>query len=257
MGRTPFRADRPWNPVRPLAWSHGVPEIEERLWWYRGRRRVCFELLDKFLPRQDDLEILDVGCGTGYNLQHLQRYGKARGVDMSEHALEFCRRRGLQSVSLHTAGELPFGDQNFDLLTAFDVIEHIPDDRAALTEFRRVLRPGGWLLIYTPALPWLYNEHDRIVHHQRRYMGGELTEKLTTAGYQMHHQAYVNGFVLPLVLLARLLAKFGPKDRHQEMEVPSAPINTILGWICRLEQHLVRRSALPIGMSLVALARKK
>ena len=230
--------------------------IEERLWWYRGRRRICFRLLDRMLGPSPNLDILDVGCGTGYNLLQLGRYGRAHGVDMSPEALEFCRRRGVDSVTLHKAGELPFADSSFDLLTAFDVIEHIEDDRAALREFARVLRPRGWLLIYTPALPWLYNEHDRIVHHKRRYRRAELGEKIQSAGYGVEHLAYANALVLPLVLLARALAKLGPPGRHQEMEVPHSLINSALTALCHAEEPLVRHDLLPIGMSLVALARK-
>jgi SAM-dependent methyltransferase len=230
--------------------------IEESLWWYRGRRRVCFGLLERHLGERTDLEILDVGCGTGYNLPLLGRFGRVQGVDMSPEALEFCRRRGVGSVTLHQAGELPFADASFDLLTAFDVIEHIEADRSALLEFNRTLRPGGWMLIYTPALPWLYNEHDRIVHHQRRYRRVELETKIQEAGFRLVHTAYVNGLVLPLVLLARGLAKLRRSAAHQEMEVPSAPINALVTALCYAEEVLVRRDLLPVGMTLVALARK-
>ncbi len=228
--------------------------IEESLWWYKGRRRICFGLLDEFLGGQRDLEILDVGCGTGYNLTHLSRYGRAHGVDMSPEALEFCRQRGVDQVTLHDADRLPFGDQAFDLVTAFDVIEHIEDDEGALLEFGRVLKPGGQLLIYTPALPWMYNEHDRIVHHKRRYRREELQQKLLRAGYRIEHLSYVNGLVLPLVLLARGLAKVRRSQTHQEMELPHPLVNRLVTALCYAEAPLVRRDLVPIGMTLVALA---
>jgi SAM-dependent methyltransferase len=234
-----------------------IYEIEERLWWYKGRRRICFGLLDRTLGRTGNLEILDVGCGTGYNLHLLERYGRAQGVDMAAEALEFCRLRGVKKVTLHQSGELPFPDEAFDLVTAFDVIEHIDDDRGALGDFARVLRPGGWLLLYTPALPWLYNEHDRIVHHKRRYLKSELAEKLQQAGYRLHHLAYANLLVLPLVLLARALARLGPPGRHREMELPNPLVNAAVNALCYLEEPLVQRGLLPTGMSLVALARKQ
>ncbi len=229
-------------------------EIEESLWWYQGRRKICFGLLDEHLKKRHDLDILDVGCGTGYNLTLLSRYGRAQGVDMSPEALEFCRRRGVDQVTLHDADRLPFEDHSFDLLTAFDVIEHIEDDEGALLEFKRVLRPGGQLLIYTPALPWLYNEHDRIVHHKRRYRRAELEQKLQAAGYQIDHLSYVNGLVLPLVLLARGLAKLRPGESHQEMELPHPLVNSLITRLCYMESPLVHGDLLPIGMTLVAVA---
>ncbi len=231
-------------------------EIEETLWWYRGRRRICFGLLDRYLGGRNDLDILDVGCGTGYNLTLLSRYGRAQGVDMSREALEFCRRRGVEQVTLHEADVLPFPDASFDLVTAFDVLEHIEDDRGALLEFGRVLRPGGYLLIYTPALPWLYNEHDRIVHHKRRYRRAELEQKLHQAGYRIEHLSYVNFLVLPLVLLARALAKLRSGPHHQEMEVPHPVVNSLVTGLCYAEVPLVRRDLLPLGMTLVTLVRK-
>lgn len=231
-------------------------EIEERMWWYQGRRRVCFDLLNRRLGERCDLDILDVGCGTGYNVALLRRYGRAQGVDMSEEALRFCRRRGVTEVTLHQAEELPFPNQSFDLLTAFDVIEHIEDDRGALREFRRLLRPRGWLLVYTPALPWMYNEHDRKVHHKRRYVKSELLEKLESEGFEVEHISYVNLFILPIVLAARALFKLFPRE-HAEMEIPREPLNTFFAKLCEWESRLVNSSGLPYGMTLVALARRK
>lgn len=230
--------------------------IEERLWWYRGRRAVCFGLLDRYLPPHRGLKILDVGCGTGLNLQYLEKYGHAQGVDMSPEALEFCRQRGVTNVTLHEADELPFESESFDLVTAFDVIEHIEDDRGALEEFKRVIRPGGTLLIYTPALPWMYGEHDRLVHHKRRYMLGELRSKIEGAGYQLLHSSYVNFFILPIVVLARLAHLLSPAKRHREMEIPPEPFNWFFSQLSLFESGLVMRSLPPIGLSLAAVARK-
>jgi SAM-dependent methyltransferase len=230
-------------------------EIEEKLWWYRGRRRVCFDLLSRFLAPDKERQILDVGCGTGYNLAHLRKYGKAQGVDMSPEALKFCHERGETEVTLHQAGELPFEKESFEVITAFDVIEHIEDDRGALEEFRRLLLPGGWLLIYTPALPWMYNEHDRLVHHKRRYVKSELRQKIAQAGFQIEHISYVNLLILPIVLLARLFYKLKPGS-HAEMQLTPEPFNTIFTHLCYLESRLVNGPTLPYGMTLVALARK-
>lgn len=228
--------------------------IEENLWWYRGRRAVCLALLEANLTGPQ--KILDVGCGTGYNMRLLERFGEVHGVDFASEALDYCRGRGLTRVHQADATRLPFEDASFDLVTAFDVIEHIADDRAALTEFRRVLKPGGQLLIYTPALPWLYGEHDRIVHHQRRYRKAELQEKIVASGFGLTHCSYVNLFILPIVLAARALLALLPRRPHAEMSIPPAPFNRLFSWLCGLEVPRVIHSGLPYGMTLVALARK-
>jgi SAM-dependent methyltransferase len=240
--------------VEQAAYSN-IFEIEEKLWWYKGRRRVCFDLLKRFLAPDAERQILDVGCGTGYNLSLLRKYGKVQGVDMSPEALKFCRERGETDVTLHSAGELPFESASFDLVTAFDVLEHIEDDRGTLEEFGRLLTQGGWLLIYTPALPWLFNEHDRLVHHKRRYLKGELKEKIVQAGYQIEHISYVNLLILPIVLLARVFYRLKPQ-RHAEMLLTPEPFNSIFTALSYFEARLVNGPTLPYGMTLVALARK-
>jgi len=230
-------------------------EIEERLWWYRGRRRICFDLLDRHLDPNRQYDVLDVGCGTGYNLTLLSRYGPSAGIDMSAEALHFCEQRGLSNVTLHEAEVLPYQDQCFDLLTAFDVVEHIEDDRAAFREFERLLRPGGWMLIYTPALPWLYSDHDRRVHHKRRYLKEELKSKIEEAGFELVHLSYSNLLILPVVLIARFLLRWKSND-HAEMTIPPEPFNWLFSQLSVLESFLVNSITLPYGMSLVALARK-
>lgn len=233
-----------------------MADIEERSWWYRGRREVCLKLLEQYFPRDPGAEILDVGCGTGYNLSWLEKFGNCRGVDMSEEALMLCRERGLNNVLHHQAEGLPFSDDEFDLVTAFDVIEHISDDRAALVEFGRVLRASGRLLIYTPALPQLYNEHDRIVHHKRRYRKLELEEKVERAGFEILHSSYVNFLMLPIVLLARFLMTTRSERRHREMEVPPEPFNYFFSRLCSLESGWVLKKGPPLGMTLCLVARR-
>lgn len=229
--------------------------IEERMWWYRGRRAVCHGLLEKHL-KEKDLEILDVGCGTGYNMHWLARFGAVQGVDFSEDSIALCHKRGLTTVQQAGANDLPFADEHFDLVTAFDVVEHLDDDTGALREFHRVLKPHGHCLIYTPALPWLYSEHDRIVHHRRRYMKRGLRQTIQDAGLQELHLSYVNLLVLPIVLAARAALALMPHRPHAEMSVPPEPFNAVLTALCRAEVPLVLGPGLPLGMTLVAMVRK-
>ena len=232
-----------------------IARVERELWWYRGRRWICGHLLERRVGHGK--QILDVGCGTGFNLGWLQRWGEVTGVEPSPHALEECRRQGYHDVIQADALNLPFEDERFDLVTAFDIIEHISDDAAALREMRRVLRPGGQLLLYTPALPWLYGEHDRRVHHCRRYRFPQLCRRLQEADLEIEFSSHANLWVLPAVVLARILLELRPQRPHSETELPSGPINQALSALCRLEAAWLTRFPLQHGMSLVALARRK
>lgn len=122
-------------------------EVEQSHWWYVGRRRIIKSFIEEAIAGLDlsgrRAHILDVGCGTGGNLELLTRFGDTEGVDISEDALAFCRTRGLAKVRHGAAEQLPYEDCSFDLVTALDVVEHLDDDTAGLREMRRVLRPGG------------------------------------------------------------------------------------------------------------------
>src|SRR6185436_1790311 len=137
--------------------------VEESHWWFVGRRQIIRSFLERLVRARlagsgaasagapAELNILDVGCGTGANLDMLSEFGKAEGVDVSAEALSFCRARGLEQVKLGAAEALPYADGSFDLVTGLDVVEHLDDDVAGLKEMRRVLRPGGEALLFVPA----------------------------------------------------------------------------------------------------------
>src|SRR5437016_10746769 len=184
-------------------------EVEDRHWWYVGRRRIIASWVESICrelgPRRP--RILDVGCGTGANLQMLANFGVAEGVDVSTEALDFCRARGLSKVKHGAAEALPYEDASFDLVTGLDVVEHLDDDIAGLAEMRRVLRPGGRALLFVPAFMFLWGVQDDISHHRRRYTIPGLSERLGEAGLKVERASYANiTFFLP-ILFGRLLMR--------------------------------------------------
>src|SRR5437667_10249215 len=144
--------------------------VEESHWWFVGRRRIIRSFLERVCrdlksirveqDKDPTLNILDVGCGTGANLEMLAEFGDAEGVDVSSEALDFCRARGLAKVKQGAAESLPFEDASFDLVTGLDVVEHLDDDMAGLREMRRVLRPHGRALLFVPAFMFLWGVQD-------------------------------------------------------------------------------------------------
>jgi SAM-dependent methyltransferase len=235
-------------------------EAEERQWWYAGMRALSLALLADPLARMARdgraVRILDAGCGTGNNLLHLARYGRAVGVDLSEEALVFCRTRGVAAVRAGLLA-LPFPDGRFDCVTSFDVIYHrwVEDDAAAVREMARVLRPGGLLLVRVPALRMLWGAHDEAVHSRHRYRRSEVRRLLEAAGLEVVRATYANTVLLPLVAARRGLDRLTGREGSDVGFLP-APLEWAFRSVLRAEAAWVRRLSLPLGTSVFALARK-
>jgi SAM-dependent methyltransferase len=241
-------------------------EIEGVHWWFRGRRRILLELLDRELPATPDgrpRAILDVGCGTGTMVTHLGRYGDVTGIEASPEAVAFCHQRGVTNVQRADGEVLPFADASFDLVTALDVIEHIDDDAGALSEMHRVLRPGGRMLVTVPAFPFLWSAHDEVNRHFRRYVRPQLEERVRQAGLRPARVTYFNAFLFPAVAAVRVLRlnRLGGNRRQEQRSDFTLSHGRQLGnrALTRLfgaEAPVVARRDLPFGVSLLCLAVK-
>lgn len=236
--------------------------IEDVHWWFEGRRRVVRRVLDDYLPEPQGAErsILDVGCGTGAMLHELETYGAVTGVDGDREAVRFCRERGFDDVRLLDSQRLPWPEETFDVVTAFDVIEHIDDDVGTLREIRRVLRPEGSLVLTVPAYQALWGRQDEISHHKRRYRAGQLRDGLRQAGFRVSKLSYFNTLLFPPIALIRLAMRLqrSPHDTVVSdftMTRPGA-LNRVLARMFGSEAALVGRWNLPFGVSIVSVAVK-
>ena len=235
--------------------------MEDVHWWFVARRRIFLTLLDKYVKAKpkETSRVLDIGCGTGTMLTYLARYGDAEGIDMDAEAIQYCHERGLTRVKQAKADLLPFADDTFELVTALDVIEHIDDDRAALSEALRVLQPGGTLLISVPAYRFLWGRQDDINLHKRRYVASEVRERLTSAGFQVERLTYVNAVLFPPIAAVRLARHLLPKPPTLESDFSfpaPRPVNFVLGQVFGAERFLVKYFDIPFGVSILALAQK-
>src|SRR4051794_33114392 len=167
---------------------------EERHWWYAGMRRVAIAVLERALAGRTGLRVLDAGCGTGGTTVELRRFGEVVGVDLAWEALEPARGRGLSQLARASIERLPFASGTFDAATSFEVVYHLDvgNDTLALSEVRRVLKPGGIFLLRVPAHDWLRGEHDRLVHTRHRYTRDEVAEKLGSAGFSIERLTWAN-----------------------------------------------------------------
>jgi SAM-dependent methyltransferase len=231
--------------------------LEETQWWYVGMRAITASVVTPALRADGTQRILDAGCGTGNNLKHLAAWGRPVGVDLSEEAIRFCHGRGVTVVRGNLLS-LPFGRGHFDLVTSFDVLYHrwVTDDRAALRELVRVLRPGGLVFVRVPALKMLWGAHDEAVHSRHRYTRGELASLFDACGLDVLRTSYCNSLLFPVLALRRTLDRV--LSRHgSDVETLPPPVERTFRALLGLEARWLRRFSFPLGGSVIALGRKR
>jgi SAM-dependent methyltransferase len=236
-----------------------MDRVEDSHWWFVGRRAILETFLkgivDKFRTPQSAVRILDVGCGTGANLEMLSQFGTAEGVDVSDDALEFCRKKGLK-VNKGLAEKLPYPDESFDITTALDVVEHLDDDIAGLTEMHRVTKQGGHALIFVPAFMWLWGVQDDISNHRIRYTKKQIVERLGQAGFSVERATYANFTFFAPILGGRTLMRLTGIKPESENNVNISALNGLFGKIFSAERFWLRNFDFPFGVSIVIIARK-
>ena len=227
--------------------------LEDNFWWFKGMRKVVFNLVKKHTSTKD-LNILDTGCGTGRNLLDLSKLGNAVGLDLSDDALEYCKKRNLEAKKGNVE-EMPFQENTFDLVTSIDVIYHrwINSDDKALREINRVLKPEGKAVIQVAAYQFMYSNHDRAVFTERRYTKKQFKKKLKAAGFEIERLTYYNTTLFPIALVKRLIEK---ESYTSEIKHMSPAINSILTKIALAESSLVKHINMPFGLSLIAVVKK-
>ena len=235
--------------------------VEESHWWFAGRRKIIRSFVERVVGKlraeQDNpVRILDVGCGTGANLEMLSEFGNAEGVDVSAEALAFCRDRGLDKVKPGAAEALPYGDESVDLVTGLDVVEHLDDDVAGLQEMKRVLRVGGRAVIFVPAFMFLWGVQDDISHHRRRYTMKDLKQLVSGAGLEIERASYVNITFFTPILLGRLFMRATGIRPESENNITVGFLNGVLGKFFGLETVPLRWVNFPFGVSIICVAKK-
>jgi SAM-dependent methyltransferase len=231
--------------------------VEDRHWWYVGVRREVETWLDRTRRRSGPLRILDAGCGTGGLLANLRTEAWKVGVEISTEGIRLARRRGIRLVR-GSASALPFADASFDAVVSIDVLCHSGvEERQAVEEAARVLRPGGLLIVQVPAFESLRAGHDAAVWTKRRYRRGEVARLLSGAGLSLRRSSYRNALLFPLAAVVRLAGRrrHTPREsaRSDVRPVPRV-VNGFLSGVLAVER-LFRRG-FPFGLSVFGVAEK-
>ena len=239
---------------------HEYAAAEDEHWWFEGRRAIIRETLSKWLPQgsRAHCKILDVGCGPGGMLDLLMEFGQVHALDPSEDAINYCRERVGNKATLHLGG-IPDGvpeNLMFDVLTAFDVIEHLEDAVSGMRRLKSVLKKDGSFVVTVPAYNFLWSVHDDINHHFRRYTRRLLNDHLKDAGFTVRYISYFNSILFPPIAIARLIGRLLPRNQNpkSDLSLPSSAINQILTSFFRSERYLMRMGSLPFGVSLIAVS---
>jgi SAM-dependent methyltransferase len=236
-----------------------MEQLERDHWWHVGRLEILRRELSRRLSGGHDREptILNVGCGTGGTIRMLESFGQVLNVDVSDEAIALSRSHGFQAEKV-TDHRLPYPDGSIDVVAALDVLEHIEDDQAALQEWARVLRPGGFVLLTVPAYQWLWSDHDVALHHHRRYLRRQIARMSDQAGLRVGKLSYAIVFSLPLVVGFRLLNRMRGTAGAGKSNYVAVPtwINRLFVGMLQLEARAHRMLRFPAGSSVLAVLRK-
>ncbi len=230
-----------------------MAEIDRDHWWFVARRKIIARLIETYRPRPGPLKILEVGAGTGSNLELLQGFGSVDAIEPDDDARAFAEARSGLSIKGGYLPDVPLDDGAYDLIVLLDVLEHIPRDVEALACLRAKLAPGGRILVTVPGSPWMWSAHDVAHHHQRRYTTAQLKRVFREAGLRPRFWTHFNSLLFPLIAVVRLGGKLLGRESADD-NMPSAPVNAALKAIFGAERHWVASVPVPFGVSMAMVA---
>lgn len=230
-----------------------MSETESRHWWFSARRSILSRLIENLdLPQQSN--ILEVGCGTGGNLQMLSQFGSVAALETNATARAIAIEKTQNKFELrpgHCPDNIPFQDQHFDLICMFDVLEHIDQDTETLIALKQMLASDGRIILTVPAYQWLWSSHDEFLNHKRRYTLGRVRQIAVSAGLSPVKKSYFNTLLFPVIAVARLIDKLMGGSSVSGRNVPVDPLNGFLRALFGAERFLIDRLQIPFGASLV------
>lgn len=237
-------------------YTRQMAAIQKDHWWYEGRRNVLARLIKtiKLPPRSN---ILEAGCGPGANLEMLSCFGALSAFEPD--AFSAAHAAQISGAIIKKGGlpdNIPY-EQNFDLVCAFDVIEHIEDESGALKALKSRIKPDGHAIFTVPAHQWLWSAHDEINHHKRRYSRAGFKTALEQAGFEVIKISYYNMWLFPAAALVRLIKNIlGAKEElKSDVHMPPPALNKILCALFSSEKYLLPSINLPFGLSVVAICK--
>jgi len=237
-------------------------ELERKHWWFKIREKILRYQLSKRLSKNQHLKILNLGAASGRTTELLEEFGEVVSVEIDSVFCEFLREKLKKNVIQASASSLPIPNQSFDVICAFDVIEHVKDDNLAIMEMNRVCKPGGHIFITVPAYAWLWSNHDLVNQHYRRYTFKSL-RNIIEPFFKIEYSSYFNAILFPPIAIYRTLkkntaAKKGiQSDFSQHGMLSKKIVNLFFEKLFGLEVSLLKHVRFPFGISLLVVGKKK
>ena len=237
-----------------------MEEHAETHWWYLARRKLLKFGIEAYHRCGKTIRILDLASACGNNIIAGRKYGPTFGIDISANSIDYCKKKNISTIVQGNVEKLPFENQSFDIIVAFDVFEHVLRDYDCIREAVRVLKDGGYLLVNVPAFMALYSKHDQAYEHLRRYTKTGLNRKLEKCRLTVISGSYWSCFILPGVLLQRkVISNFRKSPVQSDFNIePPQVFNMIFAALSKIENWLMtRRISFPFGVSYYCIARKE
>lgn len=230
-----------------------MASVEKKHWWYIGRRKIIASFLQN-ISHSSKTRIIELGSGTGGNLEMLSGFGQTTGLEPNKFGREHAQSLGFD-VRNGMLPETPFEPEEADIVVMFDVLEHLENDEACLQAAVRLLKPEGHLFLTVPAYQWMWSDHDIKNHHMRRYTKSQIQYLAKQSGLKIERCTYFNTFLFPVAAIVRIIKNI-TGSRHDETTLPSPITNKILGGIFSFEEKVIPHIDLPFGLSIAAILKK-
>jgi len=237
-----------------------MEEYEKDYWWHKGKLELLKSLYKKYLNKRKDLNIMEIGCGTGEVLKLLDNWGEVAGIEYSDYAVKACRKKGFKDVLLGDVNSMDLSSRygTYDLIVASDVLEHIRDDLKTMETVKKLLKPGGLFFVTVPAYKFLWSTHDEALYHLRRYHSLEIKTKINDVDFRiLKHTHFVATVFFPIAAI-RLLNNFVRRQAYPKSHYLPLPkiFNDLLTWFLKVETILINYISLPFGTTHVVVAMK-
>ncbi len=235
--------------------------VENTHFWYKARREIIEEGLKSHKLLEDNLSVLEIGSANGTNIEYFKKYyNKIKGSEINEEALNIAKHKNpeIQFVQGALPFNIGFGDEQFDVIFLFDVLEHVEDDTAALNEIYKRLKLNGTVVLTVPAYQFLFGAFDKLSYHFRRYNNKTLSKKLENANFKILMNSYFNFWLFPVILILRLMEKISKPNKPKGSKLMNPVINMLFYKIMKSEKlFLSKKIRLPLGSSIITLANKE